>query len=96
MHGECKNISIIAGHRGGAITLMHIKVDDQAIRGKAIALHQPCCHDRIVKAAESFAAIAISMMRSARKIDAHPIPKCGTAGHDGSACGSARPLHHLG
>lgn len=67
---------------------MHIEIDDQALRGTALALHQPRRHNRIIKAAESFTTIAIRMMRSARKIDSYPIPKRGSAGHDGRTCGS--------
>ena len=51
LHGE--HGGVVLKDAGGAIALMNIEIDDEHAWGKALGLHEPGRHGRIIKAAES-------------------------------------------
>ena len=68
MNRQGEHGGVVLKDAGGAIALMNIEIDDEHAWGKALGLHEPGRHGRIIKAAESTPPIIGRMVGAAGQI----------------------------
>ncbi len=75
MNGECKDRFLLGEDCGGAISVMHIRIDDHGLLNRTVGLQSTNGDGDVVNGTETFAVTGMGMMKAAAKVAAKTIAK---------------------